>query len=296
MSICYLNHKYLKDNAKPGSWRRGYEVYQKNLVTDVELSRNVLKAHVKGNYKDHYDVSLTFKKGEIVPSCSCPLEEKWCKHVIALGLKAIDSGIYDEYAAKKFKMPVDNSDEVAEPCDNPQGSYVFHFNPKRRQNFFSILVMERATGKVVRDIEGVFKKIIAKQKSEEGLELNNAQKINFEIFKMLLTQSRLDKKAGWYDVPILKFDAFFKMLAKAEEVIDGKTKAKLRFTSDIWTLAMSVNFSMVGNVLVALYWKRPDKDDILPFEEIRYFSRQLQWGRYKNVIFPTNISVSALPI
>ena len=295
MSICYLNHKYLKDNAKPGSWRRGYEVYQKNLVENLSMSRNVLKAQVKGNFKDHYDVSLTFKKGEIVPSCSCPLEEKWCKHVIALGLNAIDKHIYDEYAQKKYKIKIDNSDEIAEPCENPQGSYVFHFNPKRRQNFFSILVMERETGKVVRDLEGVFKKIIERQKTESGIEFNFAQKVNIEIFKMLLTTSRLDKKAGWYDIPILKFDQFFKMLSMAEEVIDGRTKAKLKFTSDIWTLGVGVNFSMVGNVLVSLYWKRPDKDDILPFEEVRYFSRQLQWGRYKNLIFPTNIAVSALP-
>jgi non-specific serine/threonine protein kinase len=28
---------------------------------------------------------------------------------------------------------------------------------------------------------------------------------------------------------------------------------------------------------------------------VRYFSRQLKWGRYKNIIFPTNISVSSLP-
>ena len=295
MSICYLNHKYLKDNAKPGSWRRGYEVYQKKLVEDAVMSRNVLKAKVKGNFKDHYEVSLTFKKGEIIPSCSCPLEEKWCKHVVALGLYAIDNHIYDQYAEKRYKEKIDYSDEIAEPCENPQGTYIFHFNPKRRQNFFSILVMDRNTGKVIRDIEGILKKIIEAQKTDPNFELNYAQKVNIEMFKLLLMNSRLDKKAGWYDIPILKFDPFFKLMAKAEEVIDGRTKAKLSFTSDVWTLGVGVNFSMVGNVLVSLYWKRPDRDDILPFEEVRYFSRQLQWGRYKNLIFPTNITVSSLP-
>ena len=122
MSICYLNHKFLKDNAKPGSWRRGYEVYQKNLVENVTVSRNAVKAQVKGNFKDHYDVSLTFKKNEIVPECSCPLEEKWCKHVVALGLTAIDEHIYEEYAEKRFKIPRDCSDEQAEITENPQGA------------------------------------------------------------------------------------------------------------------------------------------------------------------------------
>ncbi len=295
MSNVYLNHKFLKDSAKPGSWRRGYEVYQKNLVQDVKLTRNVLSSTVKGSYKDHYDVTLKFQKGQIIPSCTCPLKEEWCKHVVALGLTAIDNHIYDHYAEKRYKMQIDYSDEVAEIVEDPQGAYVFHFNPKRRQNFFSILVMERETGKVVRDLEGLFKKIIERQRNGEDLELNYAQKVNLELFKMLLTQSRLDKRAGWYDVPILKFDSFFKMLSKAEEVIDGKTKAKLRFTNETWTLGLGVNFSMVGNVLVSLFWKRPDREDILPFEEVRYFSRQLQWGRYKNLIFPTNIAVSSLP-
>ena len=110
MSNVYLNHKFLKDNAKPGSWRRGYEVYQKNLVQDVKLTRNVLSAIVKGSYKDHYDVTLKFQKGQIIPSCTCPLKEEWCKHVVALGLTAIDNHIYDEYAEKRYKMQIDYSD------------------------------------------------------------------------------------------------------------------------------------------------------------------------------------------
>ena len=295
MNISYLNFKYLKEHAKPGSWRRGYEVYQKNLVENEKMVRNSLKAEVKGNFKDHYDVSLTFKKGEIEPSCSCPLDEKWCKHAVALGLKAIEKRIYDEYIEKKYKIPVDYSDEIAPEFEEYAADFTFHFNPKRRQNFFSILVMNRETGKVVRDLEGYLKQIIEHQKNNPDFELNYAQKVNLEIFKLLLKTSRLDKRAGWYDVPILKFDPFFKLFAKAEDVIDGRNKARLKFVGDIWTLALSVNFSMVGNVLVSLYWKRPDKDDIIPFEEVRYFSRQLHWGRYKNIIFPTNISVSSLP-
>ncbi len=56
-----------------------------------------------------------------------------------------------------------------------------------------------------------------------------------------------------------------------------------------------VNSSNVGNIMLALEWHRPDKDDIYPFEEIRYFSRHLKWGRYKNVMFPTNIAVGEVP-
>ena len=34
------------------------------------------------------------------------------------------------------------------------------------------------------------------------------------IFQQLLKLSRQDKKAGWYDIPIAKFDGFFQLLAK----------------------------------------------------------------------------------
>ena len=47
--------------------------------------------------------------------------------------------------------------------------------------------------------------------------------------------------------------------------------------------------------MLALSWKRPDSDEEIPFEEVRYFSRQIKWGRYKNIMFPTNVSMNVLP-
>ncbi len=295
MSVCNFNFKYIKEQSKPGSWRRGYEYHQKAQVQDLTMVRNVLKAKVKGNFKSFYETELSFKKDSIEPKCSCPLEEKWCKHAIAVGIKAIEDRLYDKYAEKRFKVPLDLSDEEVVPCIDPKGGYIFHFNPKRRQNFFSILVMDRNSGKVIRDIEAILKLVIAAQKADPKFELNSSQKVELALFQMLLKSSRLDKKAGWYDIPIVKFDSFFHLLSKAEEVIDGRTKKSLKFSNKEWRLTLSVNFSMVGNVLLSLYWNRPDKDELLPFEEVRYFSRQLKWGRYKNIIFPTNIAVSTLP-
>ena len=91
-----FNNKYIKDLAKPGSWRRGYECYHKGLVYDVEVKDTVIKGKIKGNFKDHYDVSLKFNKTGVKPECSCPLDEPWCKHVVALGLYAIKEHLVDE--------------------------------------------------------------------------------------------------------------------------------------------------------------------------------------------------------
>ena len=294
-NACKFNYKYIKDRSTPGSWRRGYESHQKGIVLSYETRLAGVDAKVKGNFKDAYETSLTFTRDGVKADCSCPLKEEWCKHAVAVGLKVIEDKVYDKYLEKTHKIKVEYPDEIVPEVENPQGNYIFHFNPKRRQNFFSILVMDRTTGKVIRDLEAILRALIEIQKNDPNFELNNEQKVEVAIFQLLLQRSRLDKKAGWYDVPINKFDGFFQLLSKAEEVIDGKTKDRLRFDDQEWSLTLSVNFSMVGNVLLSLSWDRPDGSDSYPFEEIRYFSRQLKWGRYKNVIFPTTTQVSALP-
>ena len=252
-------------------------------------------AQVKGNFKSHYDVTLKFNKTSVKPACSCPLDEPWCKHTVAVALNALKGHLWDEFLYEKHDIPPVFEDEDFPMNENPKGGYIFHFNPKRRQNFFSILVMDRNTKRVMRDLEGPLKLILEAQKNDPDFTLNEAQKLEVMMFRLLLKQSRLDKKSGWYDVQINKFDEFFKMLSKLEDVIDAKTHKKIQFMDETWKLCLSVNISYVGNVLLSLYWKRPDDSEIYPFEEVRYFSRQLKWARYKDVIFPTDVQVSILP-
>ena len=290
-----FNNKFLKDNSKPGSFRRGYEAFTSGMVEDIKFNQNIVRAKVKGNYKPYYETGIKFTKSDVRPMCNCPLEEPWCKHAIALAFASLKNHYFDEFKYEKLNIEPELIDEDLEMNPNPEGDYIFHFNPKRRQNFFSILVMNRHTKKVIRDLEAVFKQIILKQKEDENFELNNSQKLEVVMFKMLLSQSKLDKKSGWYDVQIAKFDEFFKMLSKMDDVIDAKTHQKIRFSESIWNLCLDVNVSYVGNVLLSLYWKRNDIDEIYPFEEVRYFSRQLKWGRYKDVIFPTDACVNVVP-
>ena len=87
MSVCRFNYKYIKEKATPGSWRRGYEASKTGIVTNIEQKLAGIEAKVKGNFKDHYDVSLSFTKSGVKAQCSCPLKEEWCKHSIAVGIK-----------------------------------------------------------------------------------------------------------------------------------------------------------------------------------------------------------------
>ncbi len=290
-----FNYKFIKENASAGSWRRGYEYHLKDMVFDTYPEKNFYMGKVKGNFQDHYNTDLIFKKNKVEARCNCPLKEEWCKHAVAVALKAIDEHAYEDWLETKFGMEFDFPDENTALTEPPTGSYIFHFNSKRKANFFSILVRSRETGKVVRQIEPILRALIEAQKQDKSFELNNSQKVELAIFQQLLTISRQDKKAGWYDIPITKFGPMFSLLSKADEVLDEKTKDRLKFTDEEWKLVLNVNTGAQGTILLSLEWKRPDKDDVYPLEEVRYFSRHLKWGRYKNLIFPTNIAMNSLP-
>lgn len=295
MSVEEFNYKFIKENASAGSWRRGYEYHLKDMVFDSYPEKNFYMAKVKGNFQDHYNTDLIFKKNKVEARCNCPLKEMWCKHAVAVALKAIDEHAYEDWLETKFGIETDFPDENTVLTEEPQGNFIFHFNSKRKANFFSVLVRSRETGKVVRQIEPILRALIEAQKQDKTFELNNAQKVEVAIFQQLLLVSRQDKKAGWYDIPITKFGPMFTFLSKADEVLDEKTKERLKFTDEEWKLVLNVNTGAQGTILLSLEWKRPDKDDAYPLEEVRYFSRHLKWGRYKNLIFPTNIAMNSLP-
>ena len=295
MSHPEFNFKFLKENASAGSWRRGYEYYTSNMILESYPEKNFYKGKVKGNFQDAYSTDLIFKKNKVEARCSCPLKEEWCKHAVAVAIKAINDHAYEDWLETKFGMEFDYPDENTALTEAPTGNYIFHFNPKRKPNFFSILVMSRSTGKVVRAIEPILMALMEAQKNDPNFTLNNSQLAEVEIFKNLLKLSRQDKKAGWYDIPITKFAPMFPLLALADEVLDERTKQRLKFVKDEWRIVLSVNSSTAGTIMLALSWKRPDSDEVIPFEEVRYFSRQIKWGRYKNIIFPTNVSMNVLP-
>ena len=195
MSEFKFNYDFLKKNATPGSWRRGYEYYQKDMLMEAYPEKNFFKGKVKGNYQDFYVTDLIFKKNKVEARCNCPLKEEWCKHSVAVALKAIETGAYENWMQEKYGVSPDTSDTDTSLKEAPKGSYIFHFNPKRRQNFFSILVRDRATNKIVRSLENILRALIDIQKNDPSFELNDAQKSELALFQMLLKISKQDKKA-----------------------------------------------------------------------------------------------------
>lgn len=290
-----LNFKYIKEHSKPGSWRRGYEYHLKKQVLETVLEDNIVHGKVKGNFKDFYSTDITFDGDNITAKCDCPLEEEWCKHAVAVGLKAVEKHLHEEYLTNTTGEEFQFTDENVTEIPEKQGNYRFLFDPSRRQKFFSIQVFDRSKNEIVTDIEAILRVVLELQKNGAKFDLNSAQKVEFGILQQLLKNGMLDKKSKFYDIQINKFETIFQLLSRAEDVLDAKSQKKLGFLISPWELTLTVNVSIVGNVLLSLHWKRSDKDEVYPFEEVRYFSRHLKWGRYKNLIFPTNTAVSVVP-
>ena len=292
-----FNFQYIKNLATPGSWRRGYEYYRTNQVLDAELQDNTVIASVKGNFQDKYNIKLNFTPEKVSAQCDCPLEEEWCKHATAVGLVSISKHFYENYltetTGQEFKFEDENPPEITDY----QGGYKFILNTKFNPKFISIQVIDRAKDEKVVDIEAILRAVVALQNASNGaFELNNIQKYELAALQHIYKTGRAEKKLGLHSIPINKLEETLKFLSQVEEVIDYESSQRLVFKKTPWQLILTVNVSLVGNVLLSLHWKRPEpEEDIYPLEEVKYFAKYVKWGRYKNLIVPLDTALSTLP-
>ena len=291
-----FNFKYIKDAAAPGSWRRGYEYFQKKLVLEANLVGDTVEASVKGNYQDSYSVKLHFTPEKVSAECTCPLEEEWCKHAVSVGLVSVEKHLFEEYLNKTTGQEFKFEDENLEELMEPKGGYKFLLNTQPVQKFTRVKIIDRSKNEPVTDIEGVLRAVVALQNSSGGtFVLNDEQKYEFMFLQFLYKNARPDKQNKSYNISANKLDEALKLLSNVEEVRDIETKQRLAFKKDLWQLVLSVNVSLVGNVLLSLHWKRPDPVDVLPLDEVKCFSKHIKWGRYKNIIVPLDTALSTLP-
>ncbi|KKU15592.1 MAG: Snf2 family protein, partial [Microgenomates group bacterium GW2011_GWC2_45_8] len=216
---------------------------------------------------------------------------------VSVGLVSISKHLYEEYLTetkgKEFKFEDENPPEITDP----QGGYKFVFNPKFNPKFAAVQIIDRAKDEPVADIESILRAVVALQSSSNGaFELNSAQKSELAALQHIYRTGRAEKKSGWHSIPINKLEETLKFLSHVEEVIDYPSNQRLEFKKTPWQLLLTVNVSLVGNVLLSLHWKRPEpEEDIYPLDEVKFFAKHIKWGRYKNLIVPLDTALSTLP-
>ncbi len=291
-----FNFKYIKDAAAPGSWRRGYEYYRTNQILDINLSGDIVEAFVKGNFQDKYTVNLKLSPEKVSAQCDCPLTEEWCKHSVCVGLTSINKHLWEEYMTGQTGQQFTFEDENPPHVENPQGSYKVLFDTVSRKGFAGIQLIDREKNEPVSDVSVVLRAVAALNSANGGeFQLNNFQKYELLLMQNLYKNAKPDKQSGWYYLYLNKLEETLKILSQLEEVIDNQTKSIIRFNKEPLELILAVNVSLVGNVLLSLHWKRENPEDMYPLDEINYYSKNVKWGRYKNVIFPLDTSLSSLP-
>ncbi len=96
----------IRDHVGAVSFQRGRQYFTSGRVIHLEMYENEIHGHVLGSQAAHYEVDLSIDQdGEIADSdCSCPVDYA-CKHVAAVGLKALMQLSQQPSSVKKQSQP-----------------------------------------------------------------------------------------------------------------------------------------------------------------------------------------------
>ena len=291
-TIIDFNFGYIKQQAKPGSWRRGYSYFKENQLQHITMDAIGVRGKVKGKYKEAYNIQLKFKKDHVDAVCDCPLEEPWCKHAVAVALEAVKRHYWEKY----YRLPIE--DETVNVLDSQdfEGHYRFVVKPDKhaKPKQVGVKVEDRSTGKVVHNLEAVLRKALERGNMEGEDSFNKAEKRELSVIQFTLKHAKGKPDHGWFNIPVAEADNLLQLMSQVEEV-SNTSGQRLVFESDPLFLLLAVNVSTAGNVLVSLHWIRQEPYDAYPLEEITLFGRDVPWGLYKNRVYPLSNRLSELP-
>jgi len=290
--MIHFTFGYVKQQAQPGSWRRGYLYFRENQIQQMDLDEQGATALVKGKFKDAYHTRILFRFNHVEPQCDCPLEEIWCKHAVAVALESIRHGLWEIY----YNLPPASSPPVLDP-NKPAGAYTFSLKVDKsgRPKFVGIRVEERGSRKIQHNLEGVLQRVVqlASEFGEDSF--NWTEKREIAILQYILKHAKGRPDHGWFLIPITQIDGLLQLLSQVDSLQDAQEQG-LYFESDPLFLLMAVNMSSsAGSVLVSLHWIKQEPYDAYPLEELIMFGPDCPWAIYQNRIYPLANTLSELP-
>lgn len=298
-----ISFKTIKTLAKPGAWRRGYGYYQKKgQVMSVDVTKTGLEGKVKGNYQDAYEITLTLSpEGDITPTCSCPLDEVWCKHVVSVALTGIKTHQFEAfYGIAPWEPlipvpPIAAGSELSDVEWESSGNYRFGLAWDIVPRMLSLQVWDKSQQTQLMTLAPLLKALFELQKSGQ-LTLTADEKRELKLIQFLYKNAQADPETGWYHLPFKHQAEVLEMLRGVDDLCHPPTETRIVFSENPLTLLLSINASMVGNVLISLHWHRDlPTENVWPLDEIRLFGRDIPWGYYQGVIYPLKGSLGKLP-
>jgi superfamily II DNA or RNA helicase len=289
-----LTYGVIKDLAKAGGWRRGYEYYKSRKVQSIVKTPEGALAEVKGNFKNAYLTQLAFlgpdAKGipTLKPQCTCPLDEAWCKHAVAVALHAVDARYWESH----YNLPWPDAEKHLDASTT--GRYQIRIATNKKPKFFSYQFRERATNKAVMDVEKVLRALMEQYQASGTANLTSIQKLELKLLQIPVKEGFPKTGDGWYHIYTNKCDTLLDLLKHHDDVVDNQGKS-LTFMRQPLTLRMGLNVSMAGNVLVSFHWFQDGPYDAFPLDMVTLFDRAVPWGTIKNRVYPLSNSLKGLP-
>ncbi len=287
--LIYFNFGYIKQHAKPGSWRRGYGYYRENQIQNISLDQKGAVSKVKGKFKESYTTRLLFLPDRVEPKCDCPLEEEWCKHAVAVALESIKRHLWEQYYGLEIE-----DDNVPFPMDS-EGQFRFYLKPDKnpKPRHVSVKMEDRKAGKIIHNVEAVLRKALEMAQQQDDF-FNKTELRELAVLKHVMATAKGKPDHGWYQIPVAEADTLMQLLSQVEDVCNPQGQ-RLIFESDPLFLLLSVNVSMAGNVLVSLHWIRQEPYDAYPLEELAMLGRDVPWGILKHRVYPLSNTLASLP-
>jgi SNF2 family DNA or RNA helicase len=283
-----FNYGLIKRLARQGSWRRGYDYFKQSQVQDISLTKQGVAAKVKGKFKQFYDTKLTFTPDGLEPTCTCPLEEVWCKHAVAVALTVADQQLWEAY----WGLP--EPPHLPEPLTHHEGRYRFLLDwHKQPGKAIGIKVYDRQRNQGVRDTEATLKTLLM----ETSKRYTPIEKAEIAVLQALVKAGAktTHDKAGWFILNHKYATDLMAQLARCEEVTD-KLGNRYLFSTHPLTMQVGVAPFNAGQLMLSVHWCHPVTGDELPTSELAFAHPTVAWAKRDQTFYPLTPALSALPM
>ena len=303
--IPHIYPVWIKNQAKAGNWRRGLEMHLSgHKIMNLDLEPFGIVAQVKGNYKSYYTTEMRFNTAGIEPRCNCAIEEKWCKHAVAVAMSIAEQRLWEVY----WNLPEEDAELM--PITHPMGILKVQLHlAYNKSKGVGVRLIERERDAWCADPSKLLKRALTAQ-YPDGTPWHQVKEGRADIAVLqFLEQHRIKQVSnnGWLLVPFELFEAFFTTLSACEEVLDEKG-LRLQVEEQPLMPLLEVSQNSNGQTTLAMHWSQfeatPSLGEpittekaktVLALEELELLDPQATWGKHLQRIYPLQPVLAKLP-
>ena len=270
-------------------------------MQETQLTPTGLRAKVKGNYKEFYTTEIAFGADRLGVQCSCPLEEKWCKHAVAVALSAVEQGLWEAFWSLPEVPP------ELEPVVAPQGLFQCQVqwpvatDARHLAKHVAVRLLERQRDAWLWQTEKTLQGYL---KTLGGEELSPLLRGELGLLQWLVNEGfkQPNNPQGYFHIPLAQVGSLMERLALAEEVTDPHGNRLLVRPTPLQP-HLYLGPQPNGSVNASLHWVEKGvglteagtiKEEY-PVEELQPLGPHVPWVLTNRRIFPLAGAMAKLP-